>query len=42
MIGSLMAATFPLDFDVSVNYFAYIYNEINEQDVISEINKNVD
>ena len=38
----LLAATFPLDFDTSHNLYAYIYNEINEADLVEEINKNVD
>lgn len=27
---------------MSSSHFAYVYNEINEQDILSEINKNVD
>ena len=38
----ILAAAFPLDFDMSQNLYAYIYNEVNEADLIEEINKNVD
>lgn len=38
----LLAASFPLDFDCSQNLYAYIYNEINEADLLEEFNKNVD
>jgi hypothetical protein len=30
------------DFDMSHNLYAYVYNEINEEDMMQEINKNVD
>lgn len=30
----LAAAAFIPDFDVSHNLFAYVYNEINEEDVV--------
>ena len=42
MDQQLLTATFPLDFDTSHNLYAYIYNEINEADLVEEINKNVD
>lgn len=38
----MLEASFPLDFDTSQNLYAYIYNEINEADLVEEINKNVD
>jgi len=31
-----------MDFDMSSSHYAYVYNEINEQDILQEINKNVD
>jgi len=37
-----LSAAFPHDFDMSSTHYAYIYNEINEADIITEINKNVD
>lgn len=37
-----MAAAFSNDFDMSHNLYAYVYNEINEEDFIQELNKNVD
>jgi hypothetical protein len=38
----MLASAFPLDFDLSHNLYAYVYNEINEDDLIEELNKNVD
>jgi hypothetical protein len=38
----LAAAAFLPDFDLSHNLYAYVYNEINEEDVVQELNKNVD
>lgn len=38
----LAAAAFLPDFDLSHNLYAYVYNEINEEDVLQELNKNVD
>ena len=38
----LLAATCLLDFDMSHNLYAYVYNEINEESYIQEMNKNVD
>ena len=38
----LAAASFTPDFDISYNLYAYVYNEINEEDVMSELNKGVD
>lgn len=38
----LAAAAFVPDFDLSHNLYAYVYNEINEEDVVSELNKSVD
>jgi hypothetical protein len=30
------------DFELSRNLYAYVYNEINEDDVLSELSKSVD
>lgn len=38
----LAAAAFQPDIDISHNLYAYVYNEINEEDVMQELNKNVD
>jgi len=38
----LAAASFMPDFDMSHNLYAYVYNEINEEDVVQEMNKSVD
>ena len=38
----LAAASFSPDFDISHNVYAYVYNEINEEDVMTELNKGVD
>lgn len=32
--SQLLAAAFLLDFDMSHNLYAYVYNEINESDLI--------
>jgi hypothetical protein len=40
--NQILSAAFPLDFDLSCSHYAYVYNEINEQDILAEINKNVD
>lgn len=37
-----MAAAFIPDFEISHNLYAYVYNEINEEDVMLELNKSVD
>lgn len=42
MDNQILSAAFPLDFDMSCSHYAYVYNEINEQDILAEINKNVD
>ena len=41
-LNPFMIQTIPLDFDVSNSQYCYIYNEINEEDVIKEFSKNVD
>jgi len=38
----LAAASFSPDFDISHNLYAYVYNEINEEDIMTELNKGVD
>lgn len=38
----LAAASFSPDFDISHNLYAYVYNEINEEDVMTELNKGID
>jgi hypothetical protein len=38
----LAAASFSPDFDISHNLYAYVYNEINEEDVMTELNKEID
>ena len=38
----LAAAAFQPDFDMSHNLYAYVYNEINEEDVMQELTKTVD
>ncbi len=38
----LAAAAFIPDFEISHNLYAYVYNEINEEDVMLELNKSVD
>jgi len=37
-----LAATCSLDFTISHNLYAYVYNEINESDIVQDLNKNVD
>ena len=39
---AFLTAAFLQDFDMSHNLYAYVYNEINEADLIEELNKNVD
>lgn len=38
----IAAAAFIPDFEISHNLYAYVYNEINEEDVLQELNKSVD
>lgn len=38
----LAAASFSPDFEISHNLYAYVYNEINEEDTLQELNRTVD